>query len=40
MCNEQNITQPGDIVAMKTLKKLIKIFKVIKPETTVLSINT
>lgn len=40
LCNNQNITQPGDIVKISTIKKLIKTFKRIEYNTTVLSIST
>lgn len=40
LCNNQNITQPGDIVKISTIKKLIQTFKRIQSNTIILSISS
>tara|TARA_B100000989_G_C19502744_1_gene454996 strand:- start:37 stop:708 length:672 start_codon:yes stop_codon:yes gene_type:complete len=38
LCDKHNITQPGDIVSISTIRKLIKTFEKISPNTNVLSL--
>ena len=38
LCKDHNITQPGDIVSISTIRKLIKTFETLSPNTNVLSL--